>query len=179
MKVRRVVAGRDNEGKSVFVSCDAAPWTHDYVHIPGMSTTQLWSTPASPSLQAPARDPTLELRSVLPPPGGTRFVLLSVPPDSVMQSPQFNGVAAGEELLSVVPDLAERFEPDSPGMHTTDTVDCGVILEGEIWLELDGGREEKLQKHDVVVLDGVRHAWRNKTESSVLMAFVLVGARRG
>ena len=178
MRVRRVVTGRDNEGRSVFVSCDAAPRTHDYVHIPGMSTTQIWSTPAVASLAERVYDPTLKLQSVLPPPAGTRFVLMSVPSDSVRQGPQFNPVAALEENFSVAPDLAALFEPDHPGMHTTDTIDYGIVLEGEIWLELDDGRMEHLRKHDVVVLNGTRHAWRNKTESPTLLAFVLIGARR-
>ena len=95
-----------------------------------------------------------------------------------MQSPSFNGPAAAEENLKVVPGLAECFERENPGMHTTDTVDYGIVLDGEIWLELDDGRVQHLQKHDVVIQNGTRHAWRNKTERPTLMAFVLIGARR-
>jgi quercetin dioxygenase-like cupin family protein len=64
-------------------------------------------------------------------------------------------------------------------MHTTDTVDYGIVLEGEVWLELDDGQQIHLHPHDVVVQNGTRHAWRNRSDKPVRMAFVLIGARRG
>ena len=95
-----------------------------------------------------------------------------------MHSPHFDGAAAAEENLKAIPGLAERFEPDNPGMHTTDTIDYGIVLDGEIWLELDHGRTEHLRRHDVVIQNGTRHAWRNRTDRVTLMAFVLIGACR-
>lgn len=178
MKIRRVVTGRDSAGRSVFTSCGPAPRSHDFVHIPGMSTTRIWSTPPLPVLGEHTPDPTLAQRSLLPPPGGTGFLIISFPPAFVMQSPRFDPIAARQETLEASPGLAERFEPESPGMHTTDTIDFGVVLDGEIWLELDDGRVEHLRQHDVVVQNGTRHAWRNKTERPTLMAFVLIGAQR-
>jgi hypothetical protein len=44
-------------------------------------------------------------------------------------------------------------------------------------LELDEGRSTLLRQHDVVVQNGTRHAWRNKTERAATVAFVLIGAR--
>ena len=76
------------------------------------------------------------------------------------------------------PGLVELFEVDNPGMHTTPTVDYGVVLEGEVWLELDDGKTVHLKQHDVVVQNGTRHAWRNKGEKPVTMAFVLMGAQK-
>ena len=179
MNVRRIVTGRNGASKSVFLLTDRAPKRHDYVHIPGMSNTQIWSTSPTPSLPTEVTDPTLAAGSVIPQPGGTQFMFVTFPPDTVMLSPQFDGRAAHEENLKCVPGLAECFEPDSPGMHTTDTIDYGIVLDGEIWLELDDGRTQHLQRHDVVVQNGTRHAWRNKTDRPTLMAFVLIGARRG
>ena len=77
-----------------------------------------------------------------------------------------------------VPGLAECFESDNPGMHTTDTIDYGIVLDGEIWLELDDGQTQHLRKLDVVVQNGTRHAWRNRSGRVTLMAFVLIGACR-
>ena len=77
-----------------------------------------------------------------------------------------------------MPELAQTFEVDNPGMHTTDSVDYGIVLEGEVWLELDDGKQVHLQPHDVVVQNGTRHAWRNKSDKPVKMAFVIIGARR-
>ena len=90
-------------------------------------------------------------------------------------SPGFDGEAALRETLAVSPGLAERFEPD--GMHTTPTIDYAIVLDGEIWLELDGARITHLRQHDVVIQNGTRHAWRNKSERSATLAFVLIGAR--
>ena len=176
MNVRRIVTGRNSEGKSVFVSIGPAPRSHDYVHIPGMSNTEVWATPPLPSLAAKVEDPTLASRSVIPEVGGTQFVFLKLPPNSVMQSPQFDGRAAGEENLKVIPGLAETFEPD--GMHTSDTIDYGIVLDGEVWLELDDGRTEHLHRHDVIIQNGTRHAWRNKGDRPALLAFVCIGASR-
>ena len=67
-----------------------------------------------------------------------------------------------------------EFEPD--GMHRTPTVDYGIVLDGEIWLELDEGRSALLRQHDVVVQNGTRHAWRNKSNRPATLAFVLIGA---
>ena len=61
-------------------------------------------------------------------------------------------------------------------MHTTPTVDYGVVLDGEVWLELDDGKTVHLKEHDVVVQNGTRHAWRNKGTKPATMAFVLIGA---
>ena len=90
----------------------------------------------------------------------------------------FNPAAAGAENLKHAPGLAETFEMDNPGMHTTDTIDYGIVLRGEVSLELDGGRVEHLRAGDVVVQNGTRHAWRNSGSESALIAFVLIGASR-
>lgn len=178
MTVRRVVTGRDTAGKSVFVAAGAAPAHHDYVHIPSMSSVQLWATPGNASIPSAFVDPVANYKSILPGLGGTQFLIVAFPPDAVMMSPSFNPTKAAEENLRVSPGLAECFEPDNPGMHTSDTIDYGIVLEGEIWLELDEGRTERLQKHDVIIQNGTRHAWRNRSSNVALMAFVLIGARR-
>ena len=124
-------------------------------------------------------DPTLKQTSVVPRLGGTQFLIVTFPPDAVMMSADFNPEAAAAENLTHVPGLAELFERDNPGMHTTDTVDYGIVLEGEITLELDDGRIAHLQKHDVVIQNG--HSTcvaQSERRSPQLMAFVLIGARR-
>ena len=63
-------------------------------------------------------------------------------------------------------------------MHTTDTVDYGVLLDGELHLELDNRATRRLTPHDVVVQNGTRHAWRNRSDKPATMLFVLVGASR-
>jgi mannose-6-phosphate isomerase-like protein (cupin superfamily) len=179
MKVKRVVTGRDGAGESFFVSVSDAPRTHDFEHIPGMSVTQLWSTPALPSLQDySVLDPTEVVKSIVPSVGGTQFMLVGFPPDRVMMAPSFDVAAAVQENMRHAPGLAEKFEPDNPGMHTTDTIDYAIVLRGEVWLELDGGRLQHLRAGDVVIQNGTRHAWRNRGNEVALVAFVLIGAAR-
>jgi mannose-6-phosphate isomerase-like protein (cupin superfamily) len=178
MKVKRVVTGRNAAGESVFVSSGDAPCTHDFVAIPGMSVTQLWSTPAAPEIPQTVADPTAAIKSIVPGPGGTQFMLVAFPPDRVFMSADFNPAAAGAENLQHAPGLAETFELANPGMHTTDTIDYGIVLKGAVSLELDGGRIEHLHTGDIVVQNGTRHAWRNSGTEPALIAFVLIGAGR-
>lgn len=61
-------------------------------------------------------------------------------------------------------------------MHRTATVDYGIVLDGEIWLEVDGGEERLLTAGDTIVQLGGRHGWRNKSDRPATLAFVLTGA---
>jgi quercetin dioxygenase-like cupin family protein len=66
----------------------------------------------------------------------------------------------------------------SGGFHSTDTIDYGVVIEGEIVLDLGDGGRQVLPAGTCVVQRGTRHAWRNETGRPALVAFVVVGARR-
>jgi mannose-6-phosphate isomerase-like protein (cupin superfamily) len=105
-------------------------------------------------------------------------MVVTFPPDAVMGGAGFDPERAELEQAQQLPGLAERFEAGNPGMHTTDTLDYDIVLDGEIWLELDDGAEVHLQQGDLVVQCGTRHAWRNRGARPATMAFVLVGARR-
>jgi quercetin dioxygenase-like cupin family protein len=71
-----------------------------------------------------------------------------------------------------------RFTEMAPGaespMHRTQTVDVGVVLEGETWLLLDDGSETRVGPGDAVVQRGTNHAWANRSDSPVRMMFVLI-----
>jgi naringenin degradation protein FdeH len=62
---------------------------------------------------------------------------------------------------------------ESP-MHRTETLDVGVVLEGETWLMLDDGSETRVGVGDVVVQRGTNHAWANRSDAPVRMVFVLI-----
>jgi quercetin dioxygenase-like cupin family protein len=64
-------------------------------------------------------------------------------------------------------------EPNNPGVHQTATVDYGVVLDGEVDLELDDGVKIRLTAGDTIVQLGSRHAWRNPTDRPATVAFVL------
>ena len=58
-------------------------------------------------------------------------------------------------------------------MHRTQTVDYGVVIEGEIVLVLDDS-EVLLQAGSVVIQRGTNHAWANRSNRTCRMLFVLV-----
>jgi hypothetical protein len=176
LAIRRVVTGHDEHGASMVAIDSAPPRSDAFQHIPGMMSRLVWATDAVPALPFNGTDPTPAVASIVPPRGGTRFLIVTFPPDSVFFAPNFNPDAAAAENSRISPGLAELFEPD--GMHATPSVDYGIVLDGEIWLELDDGRAELLRRHDVVVQNGTRHAWRNKSDRPATLAFVLIGAKK-
>ena len=74
-----------------------------------------------------------------------------------------------------------EFPPtDIPGlMHKTPTIDYLVLLEGEIDLIFDDGREVHLKQGDCVVQIGGMHAWHNRSGRPARMAAVAVGGVGG
>jgi quercetin dioxygenase-like cupin family protein len=66
-------------------------------------------------------------------------------------------------------------EAERPGMHTTPTIDYGIVMQGEITLELDSGSVQ-LTQGDIVVQRATAHAWRNYADQPCVMAFVLISS---
>ncbi|MDA0160079.1 cupin domain-containing protein [Solirubrobacter ginsenosidimutans] len=79
--------------------------------------------------------------------------------------------------------IVVRFTEMSPGaaspMHRTESVDVGIVLDGETWLLLDDGSETRMGAGDVVVQRGTNHAWENRSERVVKMAFVMIDGTIG
>jgi hypothetical protein len=178
MEIRRIVTGHNAQGQAIFVSDSAPPRTAVFKSIPGHACAQVWATSPGATLPHQDGDPTLERGALVPGPGGTSMLIVSFPPDAVMADPTRDPAVVGAELGPALPGLIERFEPDNPGMHTTDTVDYGIVLDGELWLELDNGAEKLVRSGDVVIQNGTRHAWRNRTDRLAKVAFVMVGRER-
>ena len=175
---RRVVVSNGPDGKSKVQIDGAAPRSREMTSLPGFANTLLWTTAADPVVgDGDVADDTPSVL-IAPGPGETRLMFVTFPPDTAMMHPDFDPEAFGAEMLEALPGLAEKFEPDNPGMHTTDSIDYDVVLDGEIVLELDDGQTVELAKHDVVIQHGTRHAWRNASDSPATMLFVLVGADR-
>ena len=178
MKIRRLVTGHNALGQSVFLSDGDTPRAHSFEHTPGFFNALIWETKRNATIPSDTTDAAVGATSFVPEPGGTNLMFVTFPPDSVMDSPAFDPAAAVGEHIEQLPGLADKFEAEHPGMHTTDTIDYGILIEGELYLELDDGEERRLALHDVVVQNGTRHAWRNKSERPATMLFVLIGATR-
>jgi quercetin dioxygenase-like cupin family protein len=61
-------------------------------------------------------------------------------------------------------------------MHRTNSIDYGIVLSGELDLELDDGAVKHISAGDVVVQRGTMHAWVNNGPGTCRMAFVLIDA---
>jgi quercetin dioxygenase-like cupin family protein len=170
--VRRVVTGISEHGIPIIAGDGVPPRSHRHRHVPGFAKSVVWAT-TSPA--QPSDDPTTMLTSVVPGPGETVALTVTFPPDSVYADPAFDPAAAAQEQREVSPGLAELFEKDNPGMHTTPTVDYGVVLRGEIVLDLDGGETTRLRPGDLIIQNGTRHAWRNPGTEPATVFFVLIG----
>jgi quercetin dioxygenase-like cupin family protein len=67
---------------------------------------------------------------------------------------------------------------DEPGMHRTDTTDFGVVLSGNLALQLDDGAEVSLSPGDVLIENGTRHRWRVVGDVPATLASFIIGAQR-
>ena len=170
---RRVItAVRDR--RAVFVSDGPTPNAHHYASLPGMMTSVLYTTAAVPTLPDPEEETAPPHGRLVPAAGETTLLIVTFPPDSVFASPNFDPVAAATERHDFAPDFAATFDPESPGKHRTESVDYDIVLDGEIWLELDD-EATPLHAGDVVIQGATRHAWRNKSDHPATLCFVLIG----
>lgn len=178
MQKKRVVTGHNADGKAEVVLSGPVPGNTEFEHNPGFSAAVVWQTGADLRIVPRPADSALGLSSVMPEPGGTTAMVVCFPPDSLSAGPDFDPEKAGAEFAQRLPGLVDTFEADGSGYHRTDTIDYGVVIDGEIWLDLGDGEETRLVKGDVVVQVGTRHAWRNRSSVPAHLFFVLMGARR-
>ena len=64
----------------------------------------------------------------------------------------------------------------SSPVHVTPTVDCGILLSGELWLELENGVEQHLCSGTAFVQNGTRHAWHNRGDQPAVVALFIAAA---
>jgi quercetin dioxygenase-like cupin family protein len=156
-KVRRLVTGVDDAGKSVFLVDEVCPGKVGQ-GVPTYVATDLWRTFESPVENGcPFIDPAAqEAKSVGPTTNGTIFRILELPPDK-----DWRFDTDGAEIKPLA-------------FHTTESIDYAIVLSGEIWAVLD--TEERLMKTgDVLVQRGTAHAWSNRSDEPAILAFILIG----
>ncbi|HEX4109848.1 MAG TPA: cupin domain-containing protein [Solirubrobacteraceae bacterium] len=180
MEIKRVVTAVNGEAKSV-VQEDAPLPPATAGLFPGTDIYLLWGTEGKIDMPAhtPARSATAPF---FPGPGGTRFGVFTFPPQTRdAPAPQAPPAEVLESLVAeaeqTFPGLVAAFEPESPGMHTTPTIDYDIVLQGTLTLELDDGAEVELPPGSCIVQNGTRHAWHNYGSETALLAYVIVDAR--
>jgi len=179
---RRALTGRDEAGKSVFKSFDVTSKVVEIDSNPGLTFYEIYMTEGMPRLTGLEPDPMLGGTKAFPGPGGTMFRLISYPPSrpaGYKPPPGVTFESALQEMSEKVPGMGDHFERGTPGMHTSDTIDYGIVVRGEMTLELDDGAKVHLRQGDCVVQNGTRHRWRNPLPEPCLMAFISIGGKRG
>jgi mannose-6-phosphate isomerase-like protein (cupin superfamily) len=175
--IHRVVTGHDAEGKAIVASDGPLPTVAEIRAIPGTVFHEVWSTAGTPAPVDNGADPTLGPLMLPPPKQGTRIRFVDVPPDSA----EFlaHGAARMKDAFAQVGDVqASTVKAHSPHplMHRTESVDYGIVIEGELTLVLDDS-EVLLKAGSVVVQRGTNHAWANRSDKACRMLFVLVDGR--
>ena len=172
--IHRVVTGHDADGKAIVASSGPLPTVVEIAAIPGTVFHEVWSTAATPTPVDNGADPTLGPLMLPPPKQGTRMRFVDIPPDTA----EFLAQGAGKmkDAFSQIGDeKASTVKAHSPHplMHRTESVDYGVVIEGELTLVLDDS-EVQLRPGSVVVQRGSNHAWANRSGKPCRMLFVLV-----
>lgn len=150
---RRVVTGHDANGVSIILSDGAVP-VHRFMPQDGVNFYEVWNTDEMPAPVSAVEPNEPTERS------------LRVPPET-------NGTKI--RINEFFPGHINELGNQSP-VHRTESIDYGIVLEGEIWLILDDS-EVLLKAGDVVVQRGTDHAWANRSDKVTRVAFILIDGK--
>ncbi|UCG54913.1 MAG: cupin domain-containing protein [Dehalococcoidia bacterium] len=167
MGTRRVVTGHTSDGKATVAS--------DTIVEPYLGLSIIWGADETPTF--PDDGSPLPYTTYFPPLGGFRFAITTFFPQSVIQQTSDQEAVFGK-IEDKFPGILDHMEKDNPGMHTTDTIDLGYIVSGEIWIELDNGEEVHLRAGDTFIQNGTRHAMLNKGAEPCQAVCCMIGAHR-
>jgi quercetin dioxygenase-like cupin family protein len=143
MKIRRIVTGHDEDGKSM-VKWDSEIQSQS--GRPGFEQVPLWATDSLPARLTDEDPSRWELGTSLA--NGSVFRIC-------------------------------QYEPGTAGRwHRTDSIDYGILMAGELWMQLDAG-EVHLQAGDVVIQRGTNHNWENRGTEPCMMIFILIATEGG
>lgn len=170
-QVRRVITGHDEHGRACIISdgnCDArvSMWHPDFVIV------DVWHMDSLPVSNAGAPDICTEFR-LEPTHGGNIVRIVRFPPDKIYASQVKS--ADGTAGTGGSSGLEQKIEVPHAVMHRTATLDCVIILSGEIHAVLEQG-ETVLRSGDVLVQRGTIHGWSNRSSDPCVMAVILSSA---
>jgi mannose-6-phosphate isomerase-like protein (cupin superfamily) len=150
--------------------------------MPGYEFYVLWGDDGTPVIPSSGTPP--QFAGTFPPPGGSRLIVMRFPaaePNEELDLASFDWEAAMAELEELLPGLGAavmEMVSDGSAMHTTDTVDFVVVLEGTVVVTLEDDHEVELRPGSLLVQAGLRHGWRAKGQDRPLVAFAMLGADR-
>ena len=172
---RRVVTGHDKNGVAIIESDQVATQALARPNRPGVRLTNFWITDQTPAEYVGPTETCLGPLTLKPPPRGSVFRCVEFMPEDpevMAQLSSEDGAAAFAEMGAG--DNVVR-GGRHPWMHRTDSVDYGIVLNGEIWMLMDNEKNDVLLKAgDVVVQRGTNHAWANRGTEPCTIMFVLI-----
>lgn len=176
--IYRVVTGHDEDGNAIILENCPLNNVMDLEAVPGTKFHEVWNTNETPAQITHTQiDPTLGPVVLPPMPLGTRIRFVDIPPDTEEFLAQGKGKMkdmfskVGDEGLSTV-----KEDSPHPLMHRTESIDYGVVIEGELTLIVDKG-EAVLKPGSVVIQRGTNHAWANRSGKMCRILFILVGGQ--
>jgi hypothetical protein len=153
-RFRRLVTGLDEQGRSTIVSDEISQNRQVVADAPGFVVTDFWRHEEVPvDNTGPADDGLSTPLTISPPPRGSVFRVVEIPPDAEWATDD----AVWDRLF-----------------HSTPSLDYAIVLSGEIWAVLDAD-ERRMTAGDVLVQRGTRHLWSNRSNSPCSIFFVLIG----
>jgi len=173
--IRRIVTGHNADGKAIIVS-DASPERTYMIGGPnGAKFHEVWNTQQSPALIDNKSGEPEETGLVLAPPkGGTRIRVIDFPPEG-KEIRSLTKEEASQHFKSMGGEGASNAGEGKPHplMHRTETIDYGIVLEGEMMLIVDL-EQITIKAGDIIIQRATSHAWANRSGNVCRMAFILV-----
>ncbi len=173
--MRRIVTGHDDAGNAIIFS-DANPERIQKIGEHGPVFYEIWNTRETPArIRRRSQEPTDAQLTLPPPRNGTRIRVLDIPPETA-ELRNVDAAAAKAHFAEIGAAAASTYsgaDAAHPFMHRTQTIDYGIVIEGEITLIVDCG-ETIVGAGDVVVQCGTNHAWANRSGKRCRIAFVLI-----
>jgi quercetin dioxygenase-like cupin family protein len=151
MSVRRIVTGHDRAGHSVIVDDAALPAT-GIAEADDRADTRFYQVWATHEMPVDLSDDALTRQRE-----GSATTIVGSGQGSVIR-------------------IGELGPGSRSPMHRTESLDYGILLEGECDMELDGGETVTVHAGDVVVQRATNHVWHNRSPQPCRFAWILLDA---
>jgi mannose-6-phosphate isomerase-like protein (cupin superfamily) len=176
---RRIVTGHDEHGRAVILEDAPPPRVVRIGGEHGPLFFEVWNTRETPArIDRASGEPPEEGIQLSPPENGTRIRVLEVPPEDPSIARLTPDEARAHFAEVGAADAASHRGSGSKHafMHRTETIDYGIVLEGEITLIVDEG-ETVARAGDIVIQRGTNHGWANRGKVPCRIAFILIDGR--